>query len=137
MNENINRFKNRKAFNTPDDYFENFALKMQNSILEKEEINWFQKTFSFSMLKLAIPSFAALIICLSIYFINKSNKIEQLIISSQNITNYIIDESDFTLMDDYEQLLAFNLDLNQASLSENEIIDYLIEEEIELELLTQ
>lgn len=134
-NSNINQFKKQKPFRVPENYFESFAQKMQNTISEPKELNWFQKIFSVSILKIAIPSFLVFALCFSIYMINNNQLNTEL--SIQDITNYILEEEDFAIQDDFEELLAMNLNLDQPSLSEDEIIDYLLEEEIELELITQ
>lgn len=135
--KNIEQFKEQKAFKVPENYFENFALNMQHQIVEqKEELGLWQRLFSANTLKLFVPSLIIMILCFSIYFIiPKQNT--QAFINLKDIENYILEESDYAIIDDYEDILASNLEIEPPVLLEEDIIDYLIDEDIDIELITQ
>lgn len=132
----INQFKKQEAFKVPANYFEDFALNMQNEIVSEQPKSGLASLFSLANLKVLVPSFALVIICFSIYHITSSD-LAYVPISAADITEYILQEEEYQILDEYEELLASNLNLDEPSVSDEDIIDYLVNEEIELDLLTQ
>ncbi len=133
---NINQFKKQEAFKVPTNYFEEFALNMQNEIVSEQPKSGLIRLFNMANLKVLVPSFVLVIICFSIYHITSSD-LAYVPISTADITEYILQEEEYQIIDEYEELLASNLNLDEPSVSDEDIIDYLVNEEIELDLLTQ
>ena len=131
--KNINHFKSVDAFKVPDDYFESFVYNLQHNLkIKKKESQFFRLNLA-QAFRLMIPSVLVFLLCVITFFIPKNKN--SLSLNINDIETYILNENEYELLDEYESLLAINLNFEKSTISEEQIIDYLLDEELEFELI--
>lgn len=136
----FDKLKDNKQFAVPDDYFESFADKVMSKIeaIDKPESKpiirmvTIRKTLSWaaSLTALFLLTYAAISILLP--SVKTNNLSENEIIAALEKDLYYIDEIDlYSMVEETQQEAS----LENADLTEEEIINYLIEEGSDIDLL--
>jgi hypothetical protein len=139
----INKFEQEyprdNPFRVPDGYFDRFALRMSERIVEEQQ----SKKFYFKALYKPIPAlvFASLVAGLGIFSIQFFNRSSESL-SEEEISNYVYQEGidEFELDEIIEYSILVNLDSSETESKSNkkketevdEIQKFLLDEDIEL-----
>ena len=134
MKENIEQFKNQEPFHTPKGYFEDFAARMQKEIeVSPAPTSWMERLNSFISLRLAIPSLAVIMLCVIGLQLQDQYLFEgEYMINDTEIQAYLLQETET------EDVMDWAVDedfISSPVVLEEDIMDFLIEEEIDLETL--
>jgi|GEM_PF-2798184 len=135
--KNIDRFKKEKVFQTPENYFEDFALKMSKEISEKDKIesNW-MRFVRLLQLRISLP--LAILFVIGGIILNRQNVPDNygdVIITDDQIQAYLMEE---TKRNDLVMDWAVEGDfIEEIEPTDEDIIEYLLEEEIEIQTLNQ
>ena len=127
----------RNAFKTPQGYFENLTPRLMESVRESEEL---AKEPTFSWGKILVPSFGIAALALAVWFFappteNASLNFDTVLasVSVEELTEYAdLNASELV----HYELVDYNqLAMNESKLTDEDIIEYLEDEE-EFELNT-
>jgi hypothetical protein len=132
MKENIKKYRKEEAYQTPDDYFEKFAYRMQLAIGEEEKkTSWFAKMAYTFKLRWSIP--LSLVVLLSFFGIWQDIN-APIHLSDQDLMLFLAEENTDWWRTDELMVLA---EQSQAStsISDEELLLYLNEESTENELI--
>jgi len=135
----LKKIKQQKAFKVPENYFSVLEDKVMDRIEPKEEvqkINWFDRIVYQLQLRFSIPTAMVAGLALIIIYINLDQEKEKMIFSDAEIKNYLIEEYDDQVE---EELLAMNFQEAEANyeMSDEDIIEFLAEEEVDLEIIEE
>ena len=134
--KHIAQFKDQKAFDVPDNYFDEFAHKMQSEIGDSAvQSRWYHKLTDLIHPRLSIPVSLALVLAYIAFTSNFDQETDQLI-SDQDIQAYLMSE-----FEDDNQIYELALEegfveSESVLIDDDDLIEYLIEEdEIDIQLI--
>lgn len=124
------KHKNSDAFKTPDNYFEEFPTQIQSIIFnDKKEMSWKEKFSIFFVTRFFVTTSIAFLLAIGIFTIHQLTIDSR--IDGDEVYNYLVhldeDEIDLELMSEYAMIYP----KISYEPSEEQIIEYLSEEEIE------
>ena len=134
--KDIKGFKKQKAFNVPDNYFEEFALNMQHTIGDSSNKNsWFDRLIKALYLRVSIPLSSALILAYGIILLSQSEK-DQENLTYADAKMYLLSVSE-SIEEEELYDLTYNISIeNNTNEESQKLIDYLIDtEDIDLEII--
>lgn len=136
----LKKIKDQKGFTVPENYFSKFEDRLMSELSPKEEFvkkaSWFDNLVYQLQLRFTIPASLVTAIALIIIFINLDQEEEVLTFSDAEIKNYLLEEYD----EDVEEsiyAMSFGVDENDLIMTDTEIMDYLYENDIDLEIIEE
>lgn len=134
MKNKLDHFKQQKAFQAPEGYFEDFAQRMQNEVSPVAEQNtWLSRLEAVISMRLLIPGMTVIILCIvGLQLQDQLVFNEEYTFNDTDIQSYIVEEAETD--DLFEWALEENF-ISAPVVLEEDILDYLLEDEIELDLL--
>ena len=135
----LKKIKQQKAFKVPENYFSVLEDKVMDRIEPKEEvqkINWLDRIVYQLQLRFSIPTAMVAGLALIIIYINLDQEKEKMVFSDAEIKNYLIEEYDDQVE---EELFAMNFQEAEVNyeMSDEDIIEFLAEEEVDLEIIEE
>jgi hypothetical protein len=131
MDKEFKKYSKSEAFKVPENYFEDFALKMQHKIGHQEEkipTIWERMAYAFQ-LRLTLPLFLAFLLS---YFIIDNQTNDHSTFNDTEIQSYLMNDSDIW-QDDELMDLAYG-EKQTLVMNDDELMYYLEEESAEDEL---
>lgn len=134
MKNDIEQFKYQEPFRTPEGYFDDFTERVQKEIeVNSTPTSWIDRLNSFIPLRLAIPSLAVIMLCVIGMQLQDQYLFEgEYMINDTEIQAYLLQETET------EDVMDWAVDedfISSPVVLEEDIMDFLIEEEIDLETL--
>lgn len=126
----------RNSFQTPDGYFENLTPRVMEAVRASQET---VAEPSFNWQRLLYPTFGIAAITIAAVLIFNSSKTESLDFDAA-LTSVTLEELDLFADFETEELLAYELvdyDDFESELEEEDVIDYLMEEDLDLNELEE
>jgi hypothetical protein len=126
----------RNPFQAPDGYFENLTPRVMEAVRTSEEK---QAEFSFNWQQLLFPTIGIVAIAIVAVLIFNPNETDSLDFDAA-LATVTLEELDAFVEFETEELLAYELvDYGdfQSTLEEGDIIDYLIEQDLEIDELEE
>lgn len=131
--QHLTHLKEQEAFIVPDEYFEEFALKMQHTIAGQSEKKKspFYELLEALRLRFTLPATLAITIAIIALQLSESKSV---VIDSVDVQAYLLNESSFMENDQFYEIVLPEIDESKHSTKETEVVlDYLIDsEEIDL-----
>ncbi|MCF8379339.1 MAG: hypothetical protein K9H49_07165 [Bacteroidales bacterium] len=141
INEDSLIYSRENSFVVPEGYFDTFSTRLNKRILLEQEAASEKKTFnlkSFLNHKLAVAASLLIIITVSYFTVNIILNHNKTV--SQNYAAYIensIDDFDLALLADFYDEDEFTDQSDFFSEEDQDIIDFLISEDIDIELIIE
>jgi len=132
--QNIAVFKKKDPMSVPANYFEDFSLKMANSINEESiKVNWINRLSYFFQLRVTAPLSLAILLAIGMALLSQSLE-DSNNIAYTDAESYLLEEVENLQDEEFFELAFGELKSNNDAEKELEVIDYLIDvEELDLQ----
>lgn len=128
--KNIQHFKAQQPFEAPEDYFDEFALKMQHAVSVETAIDPWSRFLNALHLRFSVPFMIVVVLVCGVFVFRQEAELT-INPSDAQISAYLLNEME--LSSDEEVLeLALYLTHDEDQFSDESVINYLMEEELEL-----
>ncbi len=134
----LNKIRQQEPFKVPEKYFSSMEDRVMERIQPRKEenkINWIDRIVYQLQLRFSIPSIMVTALALIVIYISLDQEREKLVFSDQEIKNFLLEEYDESTE---AQILALTIEpTEELILTDDDLIEYLDEDNIELELIDE
>tara|TARA_B100000965_G_C19129347_1_gene556772 strand:+ start:48 stop:461 length:414 start_codon:yes stop_codon:yes gene_type:complete len=133
MDKELKKYRKQDAFKVPDDYFEDFAYRMQLQIGEdSEKISWLTKLNQAFQFRWSMPMFIVIALCYFSIWVNQDGVYMQ----DEDLQSFLLEESEDWMANQDLMDLAYHYQASTLEdFSDEDIENYLNEESSDTELI--
>ena len=133
MDRELKKYRKQDAFKVPDDYFEDFAYRMQLQIGEDSvKISWLTKLNQAFQFRWSMPMFIVIALCYFSIWVNQDGVYMQ----DEDLQTFLLEESEDWMANQDLMDLAYNYPASTLEdFSDEDIENYLNEESSDTELI--